>query len=449
MQAINESCQSSTGDFSYRRNYSVKEVSWDDVSRGTVGNSLSCWGSNITDTRLKAKDGRSLFTVRSENWNERLGKVSTDDVAIVADDKGGGGGLDSLRPFTLSDLLSRPGDFGGYANLNVDNLTKEDLDKTVSIRFQTTFLPVGEEKRSTIEFSPEAYNYNTRSDSDPRNLILLCTTQGCAVQQDGMGNKKLFHHAKNSNGSVSNYWLEAERSDHKVGGPQEETKAERDDAVARGKATSSVIGIESMGQRFNVLMTIQIPLQQKHLNLDRSMNIMCSGFGDISGGFCDGIDELSIKSDLLASQAYTFSKSLSAAPKKRGIAFGGLKMKKKGKSNAARVSRGSEATSFSGLTVSDPRRNDNECITVTVVIYNVCSGGAPSEEDVHAAIDDLEDLYRSVENGKLGDSKFDFMKKPLTVQDTIDIKTKVTTQPPPKPAAPTFFDRFPIFSKKN
>lgn len=31
-------------------------VSWDDVSRGTVGGSLSCWGANITDTYLKSKN---------------------------------------------------------------------------------------------------------------------------------------------------------------------------------------------------------------------------------------------------------------------------------------------------------------------------------------------------------------------------------------------------------
>lgn len=31
-------------------------------------------------------------------------------------------------------------------------------------------------------------------------------------------------------------------------------------AAARGKATSSVIGIKAMGTRFNVLMTIQLPV---------------------------------------------------------------------------------------------------------------------------------------------------------------------------------------------
>ena len=58
--SINSALKSRGGRYS---TYSCKKVSWDDVSRGTVGGGLSCWGSNITDTDLKAKDGRSLFTV--------------------------------------------------------------------------------------------------------------------------------------------------------------------------------------------------------------------------------------------------------------------------------------------------------------------------------------------------------------------------------------------------
>ncbi|OLQ09249.1 Vacuolar calcium ion transporter [Symbiodinium microadriaticum] len=49
--------------------------------------------------------------------------------------------------------------------------------------------------------------------------------------------------------------MQAEESRHRVGGPQEEH--------IRCKATSSVIGIKAMGQRFNVLMTIQVPLKQR------------------------------------------------------------------------------------------------------------------------------------------------------------------------------------------
>ena len=247
--------QSDVGPYS---NYSCKVVSWDDVQRGTVGDSLSCWGSNITDTRLFAKDGRQLFTVRGDNWNERLGKVSANDLALIAGEEGGG----SLEPITLRKLLENISDYGAYANLTKDSLLDERLDKEVSVRFQTTFLPVAEGERQALEFAPEAYNYNATDDEDARNIILLCTTQGVAVQQDGEGAKKLFHHS-NVDGTIERIWLEVESTSHKVGGAQVETEKEKEDAQERGKATSAVIGTRAIGTRFNVLMTVQIPLQQK------------------------------------------------------------------------------------------------------------------------------------------------------------------------------------------
>merc|ERR1719158_2398365 len=143
------------------------------------------------------------------------------------------------------------------------------LIKKCSVRFQTTFLPVDDTKHAKLEFATEAYNYNTRSDSDPRNLVLLCTTQGIALQQDGQGTKKLFHHAVDKDDKVHRYWLEAERSNHKVGGAQIETKEEKQDAIKRGKATASVIGTKAMGTRFNVLMTVQIPLKQDKKKMTR------------------------------------------------------------------------------------------------------------------------------------------------------------------------------------
>ncbi len=239
--------------------YSCKTVSWDDVSRGTVGGSLSCWGSNITDTRLKAKGGTNLFTVRSDNWNEKLGYVNSDSVVLLV------GNCDdwrSLRNVTLRDFLNNPLANGAkYTGLNSGTeLSCLERDSKVSVRFQTVFLSVDESGR--MQFAPEAYNYATKSDDNPRNLVCLATTQGLSIQADGAGSKQLFLHKRGGYDGVGEYWLEAEHSRHGVGGEQRETKEEREDALARGKATSEVIGIEAMGKRFNVLMTIQIPLEQ-------------------------------------------------------------------------------------------------------------------------------------------------------------------------------------------
>lgn len=95
------------------------------------------------------------------------------------------------------------------------------------------------------------------------------------------------------------------------------------------------------------------------------------------------------------------------------------------------MSRGSEFDIWPGLSVTEPERNSEEHITVTVVIYNTVADGVPSEEDVVTAIDDLEALYDACSaQGKLADATFDFMKKNLTAKDAQDIITKVTTQPP-------------------
>merc|ERR1719331_2913883 len=100
MQAVNDACRALGGKYA---EYSCQVVSWDDVSRGTVGGSLSCWGANITDTYLKSKDGTQLFTVRSDNWNEKLGRITSDELAVVTGSHVPGG--KDLKPTTLSNFL--------------------------------------------------------------------------------------------------------------------------------------------------------------------------------------------------------------------------------------------------------------------------------------------------------------------------------------------------------
>merc|ERR1719230_1016860 len=203
--------------------YSCKTVSWDDVTRGEVGGSLSCWGANITDTRLYEKSGRSLYTVRSDNFNEKLGCVSSDELALITGNQSPGGG--ALTPVTLSDFLKKAGEQGSYAGLDPKTDLSAPSDDRVSIRFMTTFLPVADESLASLEFAPEMYQYQTRSENDPANLLLLATTQGVAVQANGAGATKLYHHAVEPSKKVCRYWFEAERSSKQVGGAQHETAA--------------------------------------------------------------------------------------------------------------------------------------------------------------------------------------------------------------------------------
>lgn len=168
--------------------YSCKSVSWEDAQRGTVSGSLSCWGSNISDVRLWEKSGKLLYTLRSQNWNEKLGYVSSKDVAVVVGNQTASSEKD-LQPVNLRSFLENIGHHGSYAGLKSDlNLSQTDvddsrangadkpinvgLDDILSVRFQTVFLPV--EEGGKTEFCTEVYNYNTHSDENPRNLLLLC-----------------------------------------------------------------------------------------------------------------------------------------------------------------------------------------------------------------------------------------------------------------------------------
>ena len=340
---------------------------------------------------VHSRNGTNLFTVRSDNWNEKLGVISADEVAVVA-----GTGQGPVQPVTLRNVLTGLGHFGSYAGLAPGtNLFDSSLDAKCSIRFQTTFIPVSESSfgPSKLEFATEAYNYNTMDDSDPRNLVLLCTSQGMAVQQDGRGAKKLFHHAVDDMGEIHRYWLEAEESNHKVGGEQRETDAERAEAQARGKATSSVIGIRAMGQRFNVLMTIQVPLQQSPAipRFGAGMagafpmagalpvpSAACSSFSASPYGFFGAPMTLKAMGATLkqkkcnpsaacTSGGDSLASALSIAEHMpRGVA----RRARQGQSSAARVSRGTEYDTWPGLSVKAPKRNSTEHVTVTVVLYH-------------------------------------------------------------------------------
>jgi hypothetical protein len=226
-------------------NYSLKLISWNDVSRYTShGGGLSSIGANITDVKLVGKNNQQFYTIRTDNWNEKVGTVSAKEVAIITETEQG------LVPITLAKYLTDKG-------------LSSSLDDKVSIRFQTTFLPITADDHGSIEFCTDSYSYNTPDESDPKNLLLLATTQGLTLHTNKSTYQKLFLHSRDSSGKLVNRWLEAEETSYKVGAEQVETEMQVEENMKRGKASSAVIGIKSMGQRFNALLTVQIPLQQK------------------------------------------------------------------------------------------------------------------------------------------------------------------------------------------
>ncbi len=460
--AVDAACRARGGIYSQ---YSCKQVSWDDVARGTVGGQLSALGANITDTRLFSKDKTALFTVRPQNLNERLGYVASNELAVIAGNHTPGGG--DLSAVTLRTFLERIGTYGSYAGVpSSTNLASSALDTKVSVRFQTVFLPVKDEALGAMEFASEMYNYQTTESSDPKNLLLLCTSQGTAVQASSQGSQKLFHHAVQPDGTAQQYYLEAERSRHKVGGAQMETDEEAAAAAARGKAVSSVIGIKALATRFNVLMTIQVPLKQVRPHVTRGFaaaSVLSCGVGGGSsfggygsagagaGGFafatksmakgmpmaafcapaCSPMPQSKMMSASFSpSMAYDMSFAPECASRSRSIVA--PRAPPTGTANAARVSRGSSAGVFKPIPFESRsvERDPAEHVTATIVLYYTVAGGVPSEADVVSAIDDMEALLATCTGqGRLADATFNFMKGELTVAQLAGIKGKVETQP--------------------
>ncbi len=395
--SIDKACQGS--------GYSCKRISWDDSTRFNNNGFLSSVGPNISDVRLVSKNGTSLYTVRPENFNEKVGTVNASEVCVIdsSDNK--------YTPVTLETYLKKQG------------IYSETLDSKISIRFQTSFLPVPKENQDiedfslveeqSIEFCPEMYNYNTSNNDDPKNLIVLSTNQGLSIEKNARGYQKLFLKSIDPlTGLEVSHWISAEKTDFKVGQEQKEDEESVKHNLSLNKAVSSVIGIKAMGTRFNALMTIQVPLKQKNTGLR-------GGFGNKEPMFAaydsfspnhtvafynqsldkTGFFEKSLESmqvEVNETNGYIRSKMKSIKARQEGLKGGRSSIY--GQSNAARISRGSasETGQKAPIDTKSMTRDPEQHITITVVIYNTIEGlTIPTEEDIKNAIAELEGFYAS------------------------------------------------------
>ncbi|CAE7523245.1 unnamed protein product [Symbiodinium natans] len=84
----------------------------------------------------------SCATSQNANITSLLGRISADDLFVLAR----GQEEEELAPVSLREYLKKMGKYGGYAGLAPDaDLADAAADNEVSIRFQTTFLPVLED----------------------------------------------------------------------------------------------------------------------------------------------------------------------------------------------------------------------------------------------------------------------------------------------------------------
>lgn len=450
-QQINSVCQQ------HNPNYKALFVSWNDNQRQQG----SCWGSNITDARLKGKDGEDFLVVRSQNFNERIGRVKATDVALLV-----GENSKSLEPVTLDKYLTDFGKYGSYAGSIPGNTSLLCArDHSVGIRFQAVFLPV--EKGGLFgrakEFYPDTFNYQTRSWDDPKNLILLCTSQGTFVQQDGPGSVPQFLH-QYADGQWRKKYLEAMMTHHGVSMGQTETPEEREAALKQGKAVSTVIGTRAMGTGFNRLMTIQVPMKQSRsppmggglfgspgpfqtfgaTGMDMGfgpppamgggmggmapaplamvpMSVPTSGFSDCFGGAPQAQAAAGFGMPQAAASLGGFG-SAAGAGRSKGYAA----QKKQASAHAARVSIGSDAGRMDPLQMTRFERDGDCSVTITVQFYFVVEQGCLiAEEDIKRAIDVCEEAYKGcVWDGNLMDPNMSsaFAKKDMSWTEAMQIK---------------------------
>lgn len=395
--------------------YLCQRISWNDNSRFYNSSGLSCYGSNITDTCIVSKSGTKLYTIRPSNWNEKIGVLKSDRIALVVEDDDTD--KPKLKNITLKTLLQNSSKYGKYINLKTKDLSS-DLDDKVSVRFQTAFYPLKKGEDENIEFCASSYNYQTQSNDSPKNLLILCSSQGIAISANKKGYSNLFHHKvrKESKTSVGEHWLQMNKTRFKVGQQQNENFMDKLDNQNKNRASSQHIGTKAMGKRCNSIMTIQVPLvnmkdfqsstptppnlfgfSQQKFNQTATNNCGFSGFGKAPPPVPSWSTMVGA-----TSQSFGFS------------GFGGAPPPPPppppGQSSVGRISIGtpnnSTAVKFNDSSILI--RHPNQHITVTIVIYYAVQGGNPSENDIWKACEDLDMLYdKCEETGDL--SKIDFM----------------------------------------
>lgn len=367
--------------------YDVVALSWEDCTRGYTDGGLSVWGQNITDVRVVDDAKTTVFMVRSENFNERIAYVKASEVAVVVGNEESSL-TKNLRSVLLSDYLQRFGAFAKHAGAP-EGCSLAGPDDIVSIRPQVAFVKAG------TQFTTNVFVYGSSDPTNPQNMLLYCTAQGTSpFAPAGMQGENLYLQTVRPDGTAELSWLKAKASEFGVGAEQKETAETRASALAAGSAVAMCIGPKALGPKFNVCMTVQLPLKQKEVARYRGGGgAQPAAFGAVT--LCGEANEDAFGS----SDGFSFGGSINpAACSMRGLVE---QREQIGKSTAARVSKGSLATTdWKGLHANQNwTRHPTEHATITVTFYFAVEGGVPSAPDVRRAIKELDDFFEKLGTG--------------------------------------------------
>lgn len=239
--------------------YAAVTTQWNDGQRGfdNDGN-LSCWGNNITDTRLMFGAKQLAPCVRPNNMNEKLGVVRADKVFVVVHGK----------RLSVHDLLCDPVKYASYIGMTrIDAKVDPSQPEYVVVRFQEAFVPL-EAGQARTQVVPHNFNYQTRRDDAPRNLLFCASAQGLYAHADAPGSNPLYAHTV-SEACVTQHRFDVEETGFAVGAAQcgDAPKPEE------GGARAVEMGLEGMGPHSNCFMVLSIPSKQTRPPLVRGSEV--------------------------------------------------------------------------------------------------------------------------------------------------------------------------------
>ena len=226
--------------------YVAVTTAFNDNIRGVVdtpsGPKLSFFGPNITDARLRAKDGRVIPFVRPSNYDEKVGIISASNVFFMHDG----------NSVSVQTLLEDPMAYAKYTGVEKIDFKPHPNMKLI-VRIQTGWIPMSKEEKN-VEYAVEHFSYQTVDADDPRNFLFTGTNKGIFCHGDDVGSNILYAHTIGSDGEIQKHWFDASPSDVKVGGKHKDI----------GPSTISTnFGIGGDTPSNNQYMVLSVPNKQK------------------------------------------------------------------------------------------------------------------------------------------------------------------------------------------
>ena len=344
-------------------NYTAVNVVWNDGARG-VG---SYYGKNITDAHIVSKDGGIIPFIRPNNMDEKLGVISADKVAFCTGDG------ESISALDLNKNLQEYANYVGYTKVpTIDN------NELLVVRVQTSLIPMGEGQEER-KIAPGHYSYQTLSDSDPRNLIILGTPSGIFVHSDTPGINKLMAHSTNGD-EVCEHWRTATL-------PKEDTS----DTTYTVKKTAVDFGIKGIGEVKNCFLVMSIPVKQKKVERDNEVFV----------------DDMPVYRSLCSSDGESYDAVMETDTE----VYGALQKKN-----------------------LELERDETEPIVVTIMLYKIVKGDSSivnmKQEDVTKTVERMEEIYDLCDNTCVL-SKLPLMLHTMSEEHMNCIRNKMDTDPHP------------------